>query len=147
MCFLNFANVVAKPKKMCSKGLKICILIASAFNVVLSQQELNEVYPRDPIIPPQRQLPPDINDNRLGDRWGGFMNTAKTFVASPAGQLAVTMAKEFISRSAGGGQILSLNLQSMLILVLLKGLIFLTSMVGVGNYSQFGRGRLLDGSE
>jgi hypothetical protein len=132
------------------QGLKsYFILTLSAFCVIVSSQQItnNEIYPREPIVAPPRQPSPDINLVNNNDRWGGMINSAKTFVASPAGQLAVTMAKEFISRSAGGGQILSLNLQSLLVLVLLKGLIFLTGMVGVGNYSQFGRGRLLDGSE
>lgn len=138
---------------MHKKGFKVLItLIISSVCVIVSSQQItnNEIYPREPIIAPPRQPPPnDININSLNnnDRWGGMINSAKTFVASPAGQLAVTMAKEYISRSAGGGQILSLNLQSLLVLVLLKGLIFLTGMVGVGNYGQYGRGRLLDGSE
>lgn len=75
------------------------------------------------------------------------MTTARSFVASPTGQMAVQMAKEFISRSAGGNQVLSLNLTSLLIIVLLKALIFSTGLLGAGNYSQYGRGRVLEGSE
>lgn len=126
--------------------------------VVFCQQLTNEIYPQNPILPPPRQPPNnELNvtpstsiDNRI-DRWSGFMNTAKTFAASPAGQLAVTMAKEMISRSAGGGQILSLNFQSLLAVVLLKALVLITGMLGVGNnnnqYGQYGRGRLFDGGE
>lgn len=119
-------------------------------NAVIGQQLTNEIYPQNPILPPPRQPPaPEIIkttsiDNRI-DRWDGFVNTAKSFVASPAGQLAVTMAKEMISRSAGGGQILSLNFQSLLAVVLLKALVLLGGMLGVGQYNgQYARGRLFD---
>lgn len=138
-----------------SKGLKVSIILNTVLvNIVLCQEPLtNEIYPQNPILPPPRQPPPpDIIkttsiDNRI-DRWDGFMNTAKSFVASPAGQLAVTMAKEMISRSAGGGQILSLNFQSLLAVVLLKALVLIAGMLGVGQYNgQYARGRVLQEGE
>lgn len=87
----------------------------------------------------------NVNDN-VGDN-GGFMQTARNFVNGPMGHLAVSMAKEFISRSAGGSQVLSLNLTSLLVLVLLKALIFAAGMLGAGNWAQYGRGRGIDNSE
>lgn len=61
--------------------------------------------------------------------------------------MAVSMAKEFINRSGGGNQVLSLNLTSLLVIVLLKALIFSTGLLGAGNWGQYGRGRTLEGSE
>lgn len=92
---------------------------------------------------------PELVNNNLGGGFmgSGFMTTARNFVSSPSGQLAVTMAKEFISRSAGGNQVLSLNLTSLLVIVLLKALIFATGVLGTGNWGQYGRGRGLEGSE
>jgi hypothetical protein len=110
------------------------------------QLEKNETYERRPILPsPSRKpMPPfrDINQNRWGK---DLMQTAKSFVASPAGQLAMSMAKEFMARSYGGNQVLSLNISSLLTLVLLKALIFTTGLMGAGNWNQYGRGRVLEG--
>ena len=86
----------------------------------------------------------NVNDNAGGS---GLMQTARNFVNGPMGHLAVSMAKEYISRSAGGSQVLSLNLTSLLVLVLLKALIFAAGMLGAGNWAQYGRGRGIDNSE
>lgn len=137
---------------MFTKGLNflaiLSVIISS--NVILCQ--LNSDYERMPINPPPRRPPPENlnnNNNNLERGWGqGLMQSAKTFVASPAGQMAVSMAKELVGRSYGGNQVLSLNMSSLLILVLLKALIFTTGLLGGGNWSQYGRGRVLeDGSE
>lgn len=134
---------------MCSKGLLVVIFVLLSF-VSLSWCQDGEIYPRVPIIgPPRRPMPELVNNNNLGGAFlgSGFMNTARSFMSSPTGQMAVSMAKEFISRSAGGNQVLSLNLTSLLIIVLLKGLIAATGLLGAGNWSQYGRGRGLEGSE
>lgn len=89
----------------------------------------------------------NVNDNVSGGGGGGLMQTARNFVNGPMGHLAVSMAKEYISRSAGGSQVLSLNLTSLLVLVLLKALIFAAGMLGAGNWAQYGRGRGIDNSE
>lgn len=134
-----------KSIAMCSKGLFLILL--SLFVAVSCQQ--GEFYPRVPVIPPSILPMPELGNNRLGGGFmnSGFMSTARNFVSSPSGQLAVTMAKEFISRSAGGNQVLSLNLTSLLIIVLLKALIFATGLLGAGNWGQYGRGRSLENSE
>lgn len=130
---------------MCSKGLQVLVLV-SVVSLVLCQSE--ELYPRGPVDPPMRRPPPDLVNNNLDRGWGGgFMSTARNFVASPTGQFAVSMAKEFISRSAGGNQVLSLNLSSLLIIVLLKALVFSTGLLGAGNWGQYGRGRTLENSK
>lgn len=101
-----------------------------------------------PVIPPPRRPPPNFVNNNLDRGWGsGFMSSARNFVASPTGQLALSMAKEFVSRSGGGNQVLSLNMTSLLIIVLLKALIFSTGLLGAGNWSQYGRGRGLESSK
>lgn len=127
---------------MCSKGLQLALLL-SLFGLSLCQEEL---YQRIPIVAlPRRPIPPLANNN-LG--WGsGFMGVARNFVATPTGQMAVSMAKELINRSGGGNQVLSLNITSLLIIVLLKALIFSTGLLGAGNWGEYGRGRALEGSE
>lgn len=128
---------------MCSKGLQLVILLTIA-SMSLCQ---DDVYPRMPVLPPARRPPPDLINN-LANGWSsGLMSTARNFASSPTGQFAMTMAKEFISRSAGGNQVLSLNLTSLLIIVLLKALVFSTGLLGAGNWGQYGRGRGLEGSE
>lgn len=165
--FLNFeiCALVKKSQniaKMCLKGLQVVVILMI---VSLSLCDDGDMYPRGPIVPPPRRPPPDLVNNNLGNGFlnsgllaasglmnsglmnSGFMNTARNFVTSPTGQMAVSMAKEFISRSAGGNQVLSLNLTSLLTLVLLKALIFATGLFSAGNYGQYGRGRGLEGSE
>lgn len=127
---------------MCAKRFQLALLLA-VFGLTLCQDEL---YQRVPIVGPPRRPPPEMTNNNLG--WGsGFMGAARNFVASPTGQMAVSMAKEFINRSGGGNQVLSLNLTSLLIIVLLKSLILSTGLLGAGNWGQYGRGRALEGSE
>ncbi|XP_058817869.1 uncharacterized protein LOC131681176 [Topomyia yanbarensis] len=75
----------------------------------------------------------------------GFAESAKDLITSPAGQLAVSFAKEMISRSAGNSQVLSLNLTNLLILFLLKALIFAAGLIGAGNWGGYARGRSEDG--
>lgn len=145
---MNFEiRAFVKTLKMCSKGLCLFVLL-TIFSLSLCD-EMDMIYPRMPISALPRRPPPDLVNNNLGGGFmnTGFMSTARNFVSSPTGQLAVSMAKEFISRSAGGNQVLSLNLTSLLILVLLKALIFATGLLGAGNWSQYGRGRGLEGSE
>ncbi|XP_055597754.1 uncharacterized protein LOC129747521 [Uranotaenia lowii] len=74
----------------------------------------------------------------------GFVDTAKDLIGSPAGQLAMSFAKEMISRSAGNSQVLSLNLTNLLILFLLKALIFAAGLIGAGSWGGYARGRSID---
>lgn len=128
---------------MCSKGFYWVFVLLALFGSSLCQDEM---FPRVPVMPPPRRVAPEVVNNNLG--WGsGFLGAARNFVATPTGQMAMSMAKEFISRSGGGNQVLSLNLTSLLIIVLLKALVFSTGLLGAGNWSQYGRGRGLEGSE
>lgn len=61
--------------------------------------------------------------------------------------LALTMAKELISRSGGGNQILSLNFTNLLILLFLKALVFAAGLIGAGGWNNYGRARKLDESK
>lgn len=72
--------------------------VALLFAAVTCQEEL---YPRTAVIPPPRRPMPELANNNIG-----WMSTARQMVASPTGQMAVQMAKEFISRSGGGSQVL-----------------------------------------
>ena len=122
-------------------------LLFVLLSLSLSSCQENVDFTRMPIEPPPRRPPPELVNNNPGGWGGGFMNTARGIVASPAGQMAVQMAKEYVSRSYGGNQVLSLNLTSLLIVVMLKALIFSTGILGAGNWGSFGRGRVLEGSE
>lgn len=76
---------------MYSSVLKLVALLA----VVTFSSCQEELYPRGGVIPPPRRPVPELPNNNIG--WGnGFMTTARSFVASPTGQMAVQMAKEFI---------------------------------------------------
>lgn len=149
--FMSLVEHACVKKIMYFKGLKFLALLSIivSYSAVLCQQ-LNE-YERMPVLPPPRRPTPETvnSNNNLERGWGpGFMQTAKTFAASPTGQMAMSMAKELVARSYGGNQVLSLNMSSLLVLVLLKALIFTTGLFGGGNWSQYGRGRMLeDGSE
>lgn len=129
---------------MFTKGLKcLAILLVLSSSEILCQ--LDSEYERMPIHPPPRRQSPENLNNNLERGW---LQSAKTLAASPAGQFAMSMAKELVGRSYGGNQVLSLNMSSLLVLVLLKALIFTTGLLGGGNWSQYGRGRVLeDGSE
>ena len=119
---------------MFSKGIKFIaftLIAISQISSVLSQHyDINEYYERKPISP---QL---ANKRALQS---GYLESAVNFIDSPAGKLTMSMAKEAISRSYGGNQVLSLNATSLLILVLLKGLIFATALLGGANWNQYGR--------
>lgn len=118
-------------------------MVLAIFGLSLCQDEM---YQRIPIVAPPRRPLPALTNNNLGFG-SSFMGVARNFVTSPSGQLAVSMAKEFINRSGGGNQVLSLNLTSLLVIVLLKALIFSAGLLGAGNWEQYGRGRALEGSE
>ena len=126
------------------------IIILCTFLSVGVYCQNEEFYERTPVMSPARRpLPPELSyNNHNNNSWNtGFMQTAKNFVASPLGQFTMSMAKEMVARSACGNEVLSLNITSLLILVLLKALIFSTGLLGTGNWSQYGRARTLEGSK
>ena len=133
------------------KGLLFSIIILCTFLSVGVNCQNQDYYERMPVMPPARRpLPPELTyNNHHNNSWNsGFMQTAKSFVASPLGQFTMSMAKEMVARSAGGNEVLSLNITSLLILVMLKALIFTTGLLGAGNWQQYGRARMLeDGSK
>jgi hypothetical protein len=131
---------------MCRINSQVLLIAFITFIKVIVCQ--NDQFERMPVVPPARRPMPEFVKNNIDEGWGqGLMQTARNFVSSPTGQLAMSMAKEFVSRSAGGNQVLSLNLSSLLILVILKALILTAGTLGAGNWSQYGRGRAIDGSE
>ncbi|XP_070500385.1 uncharacterized protein [Chironomus tepperi] len=130
------------------KGLSLFIIILLTFLSVGVNCQNQEIYERIPVMPPARRpMPPELShNNHHNNSWNsGFMQTAKSFVASPLGQFTMSMAKEMVARSAGGNEVLSLNMTSLFILVLLKALIFATGLLGAGNWGQYGRARMMEG--
>lgn len=130
------------------KGFYLLTILTLSASVYCQNEQI--VYERMPVIPPARRpLPPELSNNHIDQNsWSnGIMKTAKNFVTSPLGQFTMSMAKEMVARSAGGNEVLSLNLTSLLILVLLKALIFATGLLGAGNWSVYGRARMLEGSK
>ncbi|XP_055643496.1 uncharacterized protein LOC129779810 [Toxorhynchites rutilus septentrionalis] len=120
----------------------ISTLVIGSVLLVLIISEINcNVHDLD-----RNDLSHDINDQRARPAGRGFTDNAKDLLASPAGQLAVSFAKEMISRSVGNSQVLSLNLSNLLILFLLKALIFAAGLIGAGNWGQYARGRSEDGT-
>lgn len=130
------------------KGFLVLIVGAFLSSTTVKCQN-NQSYERVPVIPPPRRaFSPELTSNHI-DRsiWSsGYMQIAKNFVASPFGQLTMSMAKEVVARSAGGNEVLSLNLTSLLVIVILKALIFTTGLLGAGHWNQYARGRMLDDS-
>ena len=129
------------------KGLLFSIIILYTFLSVGVNCQNQDYYERMPVMPPARRpLPPELTyNNHHNNSWNsGFMQTAKSFVASPLGQFTMSMAKEMVARSAGGNEVLSWNITNLLILVMLKALIFTTGLLGAGNWQQYGRARMLE---
>lgn len=99
-----------------------------------------EFQNNDLIHQPVATFPSGPNNQPIQGSW---MDTAKTMMQGPAGQVVVNIAKEVISRSVGGTQVLSLNLTNLLILLFLKAIIFAAGLIGAGSWNQYARGRSL----
>ncbi|XP_053696738.1 uncharacterized protein LOC128744024 [Sabethes cyaneus] len=120
-------------------GALLLALVIAEINGQVRDFEGNEIDRHGPIGPNGPNGRPETAVGR------GFAETAQQLIASPAGQLAVSFAKEMISRSAGNSQVLSLNLTNLLVLFLLKALIFAAGLIGAGNWGHYARGRSEDG--
>ncbi|XP_037943526.1 uncharacterized protein LOC119676360 [Teleopsis dalmanni] len=80
------------------------------------------------------------SENEIMEKPFTWLKGVQNIVSSPAGHVAVQMAKELINRSAGNSQVLSLNLTNLLIIILLKILIFAAGMLGAGHWGGYGYG-------
>ncbi|KAJ8719510.1 hypothetical protein PYW08_011685 [Mythimna loreyi] len=61
-----------------------------------------------------------------------FLDTAGSFLSGTGGQVVSTLARDFIARSTGSSQVLSLNLTNLVILIVLKALILAAGFFGAG---------------
>ncbi|XP_028158512.1 uncharacterized protein LOC114351469 isoform X2 [Ostrinia furnacalis] len=124
--------------------LSLAVLAAGEHSGAYSSpQYAKKMYPKaydaNAILP--REKPPipfdnsasrfDVNDTAQYGR-SSFMDTAGSFLNSAGGQLVSGLAKDFIARSTGSSQVLSLNLTNLVILIVLKALILAAGFFGAG---------------
>ncbi|KAJ2951757.1 hypothetical protein O0L34_g13924 [Tuta absoluta] len=76
----------------------------------------------------------DLHDHNDTTSYGrsSFLDSAGNFLSGSGGQLMGSLAKDFIARSTGSSQVLSLNLTNLVILIVLKALILAAGFFGAG---------------
>ncbi|CAH0726919.1 unnamed protein product, partial [Brenthis ino] len=85
----------------------------------------------------------DLNDTSSYAR-SSFLDVAGSFLSGTGGQVMSSLAKDFIARSTGSSQVLSLNLTNLVILIVLKALILAAGFFGAGAWKGNHYGRSLD---
>ncbi|XP_045452066.1 uncharacterized protein LOC123661114 [Melitaea cinxia] len=85
----------------------------------------------------------DTNDTSSYGR-SSFLDTAGNFLSGTGGQVMSSLAKDFIARSTGSSQVLSLNLTNLVILIVLKALILAAGFFGAGAWKGNYYARSLD---
>ncbi|RVE46957.1 hypothetical protein evm_008341 [Chilo suppressalis] len=111
--------------------------------------DTNALLPREKTPLPFKEDPDSIarfdsgNDTQKYPR-SSFMETAGSFLNSAGGQLVTGLAKDFIARSTGSSQVLSLNLTNLVILIVLKALILAAGFFGAGAWKGNHYARNLD---
>ncbi|XP_023952885.2 uncharacterized protein LOC112056663 isoform X2 [Bicyclus anynana] len=73
-----------------------------------------------------------------------FLETAGSFLSGTGGQVVSDLAKDFIARSTGSSQVLSLNLTNLVILIVLKALVLAAGFFGAGAWKGHNYGRSLE---
>ncbi|XP_068630639.1 uncharacterized protein [Battus philenor] len=73
-----------------------------------------------------------------------LLDSAGSLLTSAGGQVMSSLAKDFIARSTGSSQVLSLNLTNLVILVILKALILAAGFFGAGAWKGYHYGRSID---
>ncbi|CAG4961804.1 unnamed protein product [Colias eurytheme] len=90
----------------------------------------------------------DRFDNSLNDtsQYGRatFLDTAGSFLSGAGSQVMSSLAKDFIARSTGSSQVLSLNLTNLVILIVLKALVLAAGFFGAGAWKGHHYGRSLE---
>ncbi|XP_038212606.1 uncharacterized protein LOC119832875 isoform X2 [Zerene cesonia] len=90
----------------------------------------------------------DRFDNSLNDtsQYGraSFLDTAGSFLSGAGSQVMSSLAKDFIARSTGSSQVLSLNLTNLVILIVLKALVLAAGFFGAGAWKGHHYGRSLE---
>ncbi|XP_022114708.2 uncharacterized protein LOC110992983 isoform X2 [Pieris rapae] len=75
----------------------------------------------------------DRFDNDFNETYrASFLNSAGSFLSGAGGQVVSSLAKDFIARSTGTSQVLSLNLTNLVILIVLKALVLAAGFFGAG---------------
>ncbi|XP_049874965.1 uncharacterized protein LOC126373051 isoform X2 [Pectinophora gossypiella] len=126
-----------------------CVILASGEHsgAYSSPQYAKKMYPKgfdtNALLP--REKPPvvfkrhtdsidrfDSEHNETSYGRSSFLDSAGNFLSGSGGQLVSTLAKDFIARSTGSSQVLSLNLTNLVILIVLKALILAAGFFGAG---------------
>ncbi|XP_047997930.1 uncharacterized protein LOC125235416 isoform X2 [Leguminivora glycinivorella] len=97
--------------------------------------DTNALLPNEkPPIPFKRQIDRYDSDGNDTAQYGrsSFLSSAGSFLSGAGGQALTNLAKEFVGRSTGSSQVLSLNLTNLVILIVLKALILAAGFFGAG---------------
>ncbi|XP_045773767.1 uncharacterized protein LOC123873100 [Maniola jurtina] len=86
----------------------------------------------------------DYSNDTSGYARSSFLESAGNFLSGTGGQVVSSLAKDFIARSTGSSQVLSLNLTNLVILIVLKALILAAGFFGAGAWKGHHYGRSLD---
>ncbi|CAH4034586.1 unnamed protein product [Pieris brassicae] len=105
-----------------------------------SPQYAKKMFPKhyDALLPkesPARFKSETIDrlDNDFNETYrSSFLNSAGSFLSGAGGQVVSSLAKDFIARSTGTSQVLSLNLTNLVILIVLKALVLAAGFFGAG---------------
>ncbi|XP_053608828.1 uncharacterized protein LOC128674359 isoform X2 [Plodia interpunctella] len=108
-----------------------------------SPQYAKKMFPKqidtNALLPREKNPVPFKSDSRFDSEndtsmYGraSFMESAGDFLSSAGGQFVNGMARDFIARSTGTSQVLSLNLTNLVILIVLKALILAAGFFGAG---------------
>ncbi|XP_063364654.1 uncharacterized protein LOC134653259 isoform X2 [Cydia amplana] len=121
------------------------ILVASEHSGAYSSpQYAKKLYPKfdtnallpdeKPPLPFKRQIDRYDSDGNDTTQYGrsSLLKSAGSFLSGAGGQVLTNLAKEFVGRSTGSSQVLSLNLTNLVILIVLKALILAAGFFGAG---------------
>ncbi|XP_041981611.1 uncharacterized protein LOC121735009 [Aricia agestis] len=117
----------------------ICIQLTTAEHsgAYSSPQYAKKMYPKtyDSSVLLPKEKPAAYNEyNETNDTQyrSSFMDSAGSFLSSTGGQVMSSLAKDYLARSTGSSQVLSLNLTNLVILIVLKALVLAAGFFGAG---------------
>ncbi|CAG4996835.1 unnamed protein product [Parnassius apollo] len=142
-------------------GLLFCVVTITAEHsgAYSSPQYAKKMYPKknyDSLLLPREKPPIPFNSQASVDRFdtnlndtseyarSSFLDSAGNLLSSAGGQVMSSLAKDFIARSTGSSQVLSLNLTNLVILIILKALILAAGFFGAGAWKGNHYGRSID---
>ncbi|XP_072936168.1 uncharacterized protein [Epargyreus clarus] len=124
-----------------------------------SPQYAKKMYPKqsfetNALLPHEKQNVPfyseasidrfDREENSTQYGRSSILDAAGSFLSGAGGQVMSSLAKDFIARSTGSSQVLSLNLTNLVILIVLKALILAAGFFGAGAWKGHHYARSLD---